>query len=65
MIARGVVESGDAQSGGIGAMTDAHVKSFFDKMAKAGVVPADLNYKKGYSLDFLPKPAANAAQPAQ
>ena len=39
---RGVVDSGDAQTLGIGAMTDARIKSFFDKMAQAGVVPADL-----------------------
>ena len=38
---------------GIGAMTDAHMKDFFDKMVKAGLVKADLDYKKGYTLKFV------------
>jgi len=52
---RGVVDSGDAKSYGIGVMTDARVKSFFDKMVRAGVVPADLDYKKAYTLQFIGK----------
>jgi len=52
---RGVVDSGEARSLGIGAMTDARIKSFFDKMARAGVVPADLPYKQGYTLQFVNK----------
>jgi NitT/TauT family transport system substrate-binding protein len=51
----GVVDSGDSLTLGVGAMTDARMKSFFDKMAKAGVVPADLDYKKGYTLRFIGK----------
>jgi NitT/TauT family transport system substrate-binding protein len=51
----GVVDSGDSLTLGVGAMTDARMKSFFDKMAKAGVVPADLDYKKGYTLRFVGK----------
>jgi NitT/TauT family transport system substrate-binding protein len=51
----GVVDSGDSLKLGVGAMTDARMKSFFDKMAKAGVVPADLDYKKGYTLRFIGK----------
>jgi NitT/TauT family transport system substrate-binding protein len=50
---RGVVDSGDSLLLGVGVMTDARMKSFFDKMAKAGVVPADLDYKKGYTLRFI------------
>jgi NitT/TauT family transport system substrate-binding protein len=52
---RGVVDSGDAQKLGIGAMTDARIKSFFDKMARADVVPADLPFQKGYTLQFVDK----------
>lgn len=51
----GVVDSGDSLALGIGAMTDARMKSFFDKMAKAGVAPADLDYRKGYTLRFIGK----------
>src|SRR5208283_3166387 len=52
---RGIVDSGDAKTRGIGIMTDARVKSFFDKMVQAGVVPADLPYQKGYTLRFIGK----------
>ena len=34
----GIVDSGDTLKDGIGAMTDARVASFFDKMVRAGVV---------------------------
>jgi NitT/TauT family transport system substrate-binding protein len=51
----GLVLSGDAEKGGVGAMTDEHMKSFFDNMVKAGVFPADLDYKKAYTLKFVNK----------
>ena len=51
----GIVDSGDALTKGIGAMTDEHMKDFFDKMVKAGLVKADLDYKKGYTLQFVNK----------
>jgi NitT/TauT family transport system substrate-binding protein len=49
----GIVDSGDTLTMGIGAMTDARMKDFFDKMVKAGLVKADLDYKKGYTLQFV------------
>jgi NitT/TauT family transport system substrate-binding protein len=51
----GIVDSGDSLKLGIGAMTDAQMKSFFDKMVKAGVVPAGLDYRKSYTLAFANK----------
>ncbi len=36
----GIVDSGDARALGIGAITDLHMHSFFEKMVRAGVVPA-------------------------
>ena len=50
---RGIVDSGDALTYGVGVITDARMKSFFDKMAKAGVVPADIDYTRGYTLRFI------------
>lgn len=55
MKAAGIVDSGEALETGIGTMTDAHIKDFFDKMVAAGVVPADLDYTKAYTLDFVNK----------
>jgi len=51
----GIVDSGDTQKLGIGAMTDARMKDFFDQMAKAGVFKADVDYKKAYTLTFVDK----------
>jgi NitT/TauT family transport system substrate-binding protein len=49
----GIVDSGDASELGIGAMTDAHMASFFDKMVRAGVTKANLDYRKSYTLRFV------------
>jgi NitT/TauT family transport system substrate-binding protein len=51
----GIVDSGESVKDGIGAMTDAHWKSFFDKMVRAGVVKAGLDYRRAYTLQFVNK----------
>ena len=51
----GLVDSGDALTMGIGAMTDARVKDFYNKMVKAGVEKPDLDYTKAYTLKFVDK----------
>lgn len=51
----GIVDSGDTLKLGIGAMTEARQKSFFDKMVKAGVVKANVDYTKSYTLQFVNK----------
>lgn len=51
----GIVDSGDSLKLGIGAMTDARMKSFYDKMVAAGVTKAGIDYGKGYSLQFVNK----------
>jgi len=51
----GIVDSGDAATLGVGAMTDARVRDFFDKMVRAGVVKANLDYRKAYTLQFVDK----------
>ena len=51
----GIVDSGDALKGGIGAMTDARMQSFFDKMVRAGVVNPSLALGKSYTLQFVNK----------
>ena len=49
----GIVDSGDARTMGIGAMTDARWESFFTKSVIWGVYPADLPYQTGYTLQFI------------
>ena len=51
----GIVDSGDAKSGGIGAMTDARWKAFFDVASAQGVYPKTLDYKTAYTLQFVGK----------
>jgi hypothetical protein len=46
----GIVDSGDTLRDGIGAMSDARVASFFDKMVRAGVVRRDIDYRQAYTL---------------
>jgi NitT/TauT family transport system substrate-binding protein len=51
----GIVDSGEAATLGIGAMTDARMKSFYDKMVRAGVVKPSLDVAKSYTLRFVNK----------
>jgi NitT/TauT family transport system substrate-binding protein len=51
----GIVDSGDSLQLGVGAMTDARVQSFFDKMVRAGVVKPNVDFRKAYTLAFVNK----------
>jgi NitT/TauT family transport system substrate-binding protein len=51
----GIVDSGDSVKLGIGAMTDARMKSFFDKMVRAGVTKPGIDLKRAYTLQFVNK----------
>jgi NitT/TauT family transport system substrate-binding protein len=49
----GIVDSGDAATLGIGAMTAARMSSFYQKMVRARVVRPSLDIAKAYSLQFV------------
>jgi NitT/TauT family transport system substrate-binding protein len=51
----GIVDSGDAKELGIGAMTDARFAAFYEEMVAAGVVKANLDTRKAYTLRFVNK----------
>ncbi len=51
----GIVDSGDALTHGIGAMTDARWRSFYDKSVGWGLYPADLPVAEMYTLQFVNK----------
>lgn len=51
----GIVDSGDTPTLGIGAMSDARMKDFFDKMVRSGVTRPGLDYRKSYTLQFVNK----------
>src|SRR5664279_4554295 len=59
----GIVDSGDTLHDGIGAMTDARVTSFFDKMVRAGVVRGDIDFRKSYTLRFVNKGVGQDLRP--
>ncbi len=52
---RGIVLSGDALAGGIGAMSDARWQGFYASMVDVGVLPAGLDVGKAYTLEFVNK----------
>jgi NitT/TauT family transport system substrate-binding protein len=53
--AQGIVRSGDALTGGIGAMSDARWKGFYDSMVDVDVIAKGLDVTKAYTLDFVNK----------
>jgi NitT/TauT family transport system substrate-binding protein len=55
LITRGIVDSGDAKSLGIGAMTDERWQAFYKSMATVGVYPTGIDLKKAYTTQFVDK----------
>jgi NitT/TauT family transport system substrate-binding protein len=51
----GIVDSGDSLKLGIGIVSEARVKSFFDKMVKAGVVSASVDWRQAINTRFVGK----------
>ena len=51
----GIVDSGDTLKSGIGAMTEARWRDFFEVMSKQGLYPAEMDYRKAYTLQFVNK----------
>jgi NitT/TauT family transport system substrate-binding protein len=57
MVAYGIVDSGDAQKLGPGAMSDSRWAAFFKIASSQGIYPASLDWRGAYTLAFLPRPA--------
>lgn len=53
MLENGIVDSGDALSLGIGAMTEEKVSGFFNKMVEAGVISGDIAWEASFTTDFV------------
>jgi NitT/TauT family transport system substrate-binding protein len=51
----GIVDNGDAKTNGIGAMTEARWRDFFDTMSTAGVYSKSLDFHKAFTLQFVDK----------
>src|SRR6266508_6481708 len=61
----GIVDSGDALTLGVGAMTDARMKSFYGKMVRAGVVKPSIALDKSYTLQIVNKKVGLDLRPKQ
>ncbi len=48
----GIIDSGDAKTGGLGAMTDERWSEFFKMASDKGVFPKTMDYKAAYALGF-------------
>jgi len=51
----GIIDSGDTTTLGVGAMTDARWSAFFKTVSGQGLYPADMDYRKAYTLEFVDK----------
>jgi NitT/TauT family transport system substrate-binding protein len=51
----GIVDSGDALTGGIGAMSAARWQRFFEVMSAQGLYPKDLAWQKAFTTEFVNK----------
>jgi NitT/TauT family transport system substrate-binding protein len=61
----GIVDSGDTATLGIGAMTDARMQNFYDKMVRAGVVKPSVALARSYTLQFVNKKVGLDLRPKQ
>ena len=51
----GIADSGDALKLGIGAMSDARWRQFYDAMVTVGAYPGNMDLSKAYTLQFVNK----------
>jgi NitT/TauT family transport system substrate-binding protein len=51
----GIVDSGDTEEMGIGAMTAERIADFYQKMVDSGVMDAGIDIEKSYTLEFVNK----------
>ena len=61
----GIVDSGDALTMGIGAMTEARMASFFGKMVRAGVIKPTVDFRRAFSLQFVNKQVGPELRPSK
>jgi len=55
LLRHGIVDGGQANRDGIGAMTNNRWKTFFDVMVADELYPANMNFRKAYDLRFIGK----------
>ncbi len=53
MLSEGIVDSGDAETMGIGVITEEKVGGFFDKMVAAGVIEDGIDWQAAFTTEFV------------
>ena len=53
MLEEGIVISGEAETSGIGVITEEKVRDFFDKMVAAGVIEEDVDWRASFTTEFV------------
>ncbi len=53
MVEAGIVDGGDAKTAGIGTMSERRWAEAFKVGTDAGLYPKTMDYKAGYSLQFV------------
>ena len=48
-----ITDGGDAETMGIGIMTEARWKASYDLMVSDKLLPADTDWKKGFTTEFI------------
>ena len=61
--ARGIVDSGESERLGIGAMTDARWEAFFGSMVEQSLYPATLDWRAAYTTRFINKGTGLSMRP--
>ena len=61
--ARGIVDSGDTDRSGVGAMTEARWEAFSRAMVEQGLLPAGLDWRSAVSLQFVNKAVGLGMRP--
>jgi NitT/TauT family transport system substrate-binding protein len=59
----GIVDSGDSLKLGIGAMSEARWREFFEMMAEQGLYPKTLDFRKAFTLQFVNKKVGLGRRP--
>ena len=62
---RGIVDSGESLTEGVGTMTAARIQDFYDQMVAAGVLKPGLDVASTYTLDFVGKGVGLDLKPAE
>lgn len=63
LVRAGIVDSGDSLKLGVGAMSQARWREFFEMMAEQGLYPRTMDFEKAFTLQFVNKKVGLGRRP--